>query len=273
MPKIKIDSKDELFYVDYGTGRPIVLIHGWPLSHKAWESQIASLVEAGFRVIAYDRRGFGRSSAPWDGYDYDTFAADLNELITQLNLTDVSLVGFSMGGGEVVRYLTRYGSSKIQSAVLIASIIPLVKQKDDNPEGVPQNVLDDILASLEKDRPAFLTGFGKNFYNYSEKEKSVSSEQLHYDWSIAVHASPRATIGAAKAWMDTDFREEAKKIDVPTLIIHGDSDNTVPIATSAEQAAKLIPNNTFKIYKNGSHGLNATHKDQLNADLIAFFKG
>lgn len=272
MPKIAASDNTELFYVDYGSGKPVVLIHGWPLSHKAWEPQIPALVDAGFRVIALDRRGFGNSSASWEGYDYNTFASDLNELITQLNLSGVALVGFSMGGGEVVRYLTNYGSGRVDKAVLIASIIPVLKQHDDNPEGVPQDVLDGILEALQTDRAAFLSGFHQNFYNYSEKDETVSKEHLQYDWSIAVHASPRATIGAAKAWMDTDFRDEAKKIDVPTLIIHGDSDNIVPIKTSADQAAKLIPDNAYKIYKNGSHGLNATHKDQLNQDLIEFLK-
>jgi len=270
MPKLNVAKDVDIFYVDYGTGRPVVLIHGWPLSHKAWESQIAALVDAGFRVIAYDRRGFGKSSAPGEGYDYDTFASDLNQIMTQLDLREAGLVGFSMGGGEVVRYLSTYGSDRVRKAVLVASIIPLVAQKDDNPNGVPQNVFDDILRALKTNRPAFLTGFGKNFYNYSEDKQTVTPEQLHYDWSIAVHASPIATIGAAKAWMDTDFREESKNIKVPTLIIHGDSDNTVPIATSADQAAKIIPNNEYKIYKDGAHGLNVTHADQLNKDLIAF---
>ena len=272
MPKIAIAEDSELFYTDQGSGRPIILIHGWPLSHKAWESQISTLVNAGFRVIAYDRRGFGQSGAHWKAFDYDALADDLNELITQLNLSGVCLVGFSMGGGEVVRYLSRYGSSKIYKAALVASIIPLVKQKPDNPDGVPQSVFDEILDSLENNRPAFLTGFLKNFYNYTPENKSVSEEQLQYDWTIAVHASPAATIDAAKAWMDTDFREEAKKIDVPVLIVHGDSDNTVPIKTSAEQAASLISNSTLKVYEKGSHGLNLTHKNQLNQDLIEFFK-
>lgn len=271
MPKISIAKDSELFYTDQGSGRPVILIHGWPLSHKAWESQISTLVNAGFRVIAYDRRGFGQSTGQWDSFDYDALANDLNELITQLNLSDVSLVGFSMGGGEVVRYLSRYGSSKIRSAVLVASIIPLVQQKADNPDGVPQSVFDEILDNLENNRPAFLSGFLKNFYNYTPENKSVTEEQLQYDWTIGVHASPAATIGAAKAWMYTDFREEARKIDVPVLIVHGDSDNTVPIKTSADQAASLIPNNTYRVYENGPHGLNLTHKKQLNQDLIEFF--
>ncbi|GAA4430930.1 alpha/beta hydrolase [Ravibacter arvi] len=272
MAKIILKNDIEIFYTDLGHGKPVILIHGWPLSHKAWEPQVAALTEAGFRVIAYDRRGFGKSSAPSEDYDYDSFAADLNELINRLDLSDVTLVGFSMGGGEVVRYLTRYGNKRIAKAALVASIIPSIKQTDVNPEGVPQKVLDDIIASIKKDRPAFLTGFGKNFYNYSEQAKSVSPEQLHYDWSIAVNASPLATIGAAKAWMDTDFTEEAKKIGVPTLIIHGDADQTVPIQTSGDKAAKLIPGSIYKVYKNAPHGLNITHRDQLNTDLIEFLK-
>jgi len=270
MPKLKVSNEVELFYVDYGSGRPVVLIHGWPLSHKAWEPQVAALVDAGFRVIAYDRRGFGNSSAPWDGYDYDSFAGDLHEIMTQLDLKDAALIGFSMGGGEVIRYLSKYGSERVRKAVLVASIIPLVAQKEDNPSGVPQSVFDEILEALKTNRPQFLVGFGKNFYNYSEEKQTVTPEQLQYDWSIAVHASPKATIGAAKAWMDTDFREEASQIDVPVLIVHGDNDNTVPIATSADQAARLIPDNVYKIYKDGSHGLNITHADQLNKDLIEF---
>src|SRR5690606_444806 len=175
-----------------------------------------------------------------------------------------------MGGGEVVRYLSTYGSDRVRKAVLVASIIPLVAQKDDNPDGVPQNVFDVILHALKTNRPAFLTGFGKNFYNYSEDKQTVTPEQLHYDWSIAEHASPIATIGSAKPWMDADVRVESKTIKVPALITHGDSDNTVPIATSADQAAKISPNNEYTIYNDGPHVFNVTHAEQLNNDLIAF---
>lgn len=259
-------------YVDYGTGQPIILIHGWPLSHKAWEKQIGPLVTAGFRVIAYDRRGFGQSDAPWDGYDYDTLATDLHALITQLDLEQVNLVGFSMGGGEVVRYLTRYGAERINKIALVASIIPLVKQKSDNPDGVPQAALDGILNALESDRVHFLSNFHPAFYNYKGEGNPVSEQQLLYDFSISSHAAPQATIGAAKAWMDTDFRSECKDITVPTLIIHGKADETVPIGTSANQAAALIPDSRLTVYDDAPHGLNITHADRLNGDLVAFFK-
>lgn len=259
-------------YVDYGAGQPIILIHGWPLSHKAWERQITALVEGGYRVIAYDRRGFGQSDAPWEGYDYDALASDLHALVTQLDLQQVNLVGFSMGGGEVIRYLTRYGSTKINKIALVASIIPLVKQKDDNPDGVPEAGLQDILRALETDRLHFLSNFHPAFYNYKNDGQPVSEQQLKYDFSISSHAAPHATIGAAKAWMDTDFRSECTQLTVPTLIIHGKADETVPIATSAYQAAALIPNSKLVVYDDAPHGLNITHADQLNNDLLDFFK-
>lgn len=271
MPFIQ-NKEVKINYVDYGTGQPIVLIHGWPLSHKAWEKQISALVAGGFRVIAYDRRGFGQSDAPWEGYDYDSLASDLDALITQLNLRQVNLVGFSMGGGEVIRYLTRYGAGKINKIALVASIIPLVKQKDDNPDGVPEAALHGILEALQTDRLAFLSNFHPAFYNYKEDGNPISKQQLQYDFSISSHAAPHATIGAAKAWMDTDFRTECKDITVPTLIIHGKADATVPIATSADQAAALIPNSQLITYDDAPHGLNITHADRLNNDLAAFFK-
>ena len=259
-------------YVDYGSGQPIVLIHGWPLSHKAWEKQIAALVDGGYRVIAYDRRGFGQSDAPWKGYDYDALAGDLHALITQLDLQQVNLVGFSMGGGEVIRYLTRYGTDNINKIALVASIIPLVKQKDDNPAGVPEAGLQGILDALNTDRLNFLSNFHPAFYNYKSDGNPVSEQQLKYDFSISSHAAPHATVGTAKAWMDTDFRSECKQVTVPTLIIHGKADETVPIATSAEQAATLIPNSKLVVYDDAPHGLNITHAGQLNTDLMTFFK-
>lgn len=259
-------------YVDYGTGQPVILIHGWPLSHKAWEKQIGALVEDGYRVIAYDRRGFGQSDAPWEGYDYDTLASDLHALITQLDLQQVNLVGFSMGGGEVIRYLTRYGRERINKIALVASIIPLVKQKSDNPDGVPEAGLKDILHALKADRLNFLADFHPAFYNYKSDGNPVSDQQLTYDFSISSHAALQATIGAAQAWMDTDFRAECKQVSVPSLIIHGKADETVPIATSANQAATLIPNSHLIVYDDAPHGLNITHADRLNNDLLAFFK-
>ncbi|HWK98478.1 MAG TPA: alpha/beta hydrolase [Parapedobacter sp.] len=265
-------QKTSINYVDYGAGQPVVLIHGWPLSHKAWEKQIGALVEGGYRVIAYDRRGFGQSDAPWEGYDYDTLASDLHALITQLDLQQVNLVGFSMGGGEVIRYLTRYGGERINKIALVASIIPLVKQKSDNPDGVPEAALRDILHALKTDRLNFLSNFHPAFYNYKSDGNPVSDQQLTYDFSISSHAAPQATIGAAQAWMDTDFRGECKQVTVPTLIIHGKADETVPIATSANQAATLIPNSHLIVYDDAPHGLNVTHAERLNSDLLSFFK-
>ena len=262
----------DIFYQDYGSGQPVILIHGWPLSHQAWEAQIAAIVKEGFRVIAYDRRGFGKSTAPWESYEYSTLTSDLNELITQLNLLDAVLVGFSMGGGEVVRYLTDFGDGNINKAVLISSIIPLVKQKTDNPEGVPEKDLKNIMQALQTDRVGFLKDFHKNFYNYSDNKKKLSKAQLEYDWNIASQASPRATIEAAKAWAETDFRPELKNVSVPTLIVHGDSDNIVPIKSAGDQAAEGIKGNIYKVIKGGPHGLNVTHKDELNKILIDFLK-
>ncbi|WP_046755684.1 alpha/beta fold hydrolase [Kordia jejudonensis] len=262
----------DLYFEDHGHGQPVILIHGWPLSHRAWEQQVWAIVEAGYRCITYDRRGFGDSDAPWDAYDYSTLAADLNQIITQLELKNVILVGFSMGGGEVVRYCTDFGTANIDKVALISSIIPLVAKKEDNPEGVPQEELDGIMDALESDRVGFLKNFHKNFYNYEDNKEEISEAQLHYDWSIAAYASPNATIKAAKAWAETDFRPELKNVNVPTLIIHGDADAIVPIATSGEKAAAGIENSTYKVFSNGPHGLNLTHKHELNNALVAFFK-
>ncbi|KAA2216717.1 alpha/beta fold hydrolase [Maribacter flavus] len=263
----------DIFYEDYGEGQPVILIHGWPLSRKSWEQQVWKIVEEGYRCISYDRRGFGISSAPWGDYDYSALASDLHTIIEKLELTDAIIVGFSMGGGEVVRYLTDYGSDKIAKAALISSIIPLVKKKDDNPAGVPENVLDNIKDALQKDRVGFLKTFHKGFYNYDDNKNKVSEGQLEYDFIVASHASPRGTIQAALAWMHTDFRSELKNVDVPTLIVHGDADSTVPIETSAEQAAKGIADNTYEIIKGAPHGLNITHAKELNEILISFLKG
>jgi len=266
------DQSVDIYYQDYGSGKPVILIHGWPLSHRAWEGQVSRLVDNGYRVISYDRRGFGVSSSPWDGYDYTSLASDLREIILHLDLDHCTIVGFSMGGGEVVRYFTEYGNDRIAKAGLVSSIIPLVAQKDDNPDGVPQDALNDIMAALKNDRVGFLKGFHQNFYNYDDNKDKISEAQLEYDWVIASHASPRATIKCAESWATTDFRSELKNVNVPTLIVHGDADNIVPKATSADQAAEGIPNNTYKVIEGGPHGLNATHTEQLNDILLDFLK-
>ncbi len=276
MPFITNKTAEEevaIFYEDYGSGQPVILIHGWPLSRKSWEQQVWKIVEDGYRCISYDRRGFGISSSPWNGYDYSSLAGDLNTLITELDLKDVVLVGFSMGGGEVVRYCTDFGTDIIAKVALISSIIPLVKKKDDNPEGVPEHVFDNIKSALQKDRVGFLKNFHRGFYNYEENKNRVSEGQLEYDFIVASHASPRATIQAALSWMHTDFRPELKNVDVPTLVVHGDADQTVPIETSGDLAAKGIPNSTYEVIKGAPHGLNVTHADTLNDILINFLKG
>ncbi|MEH6680212.1 MAG: alpha/beta hydrolase [Sediminicola sp.] len=275
MPFLKEDLSNQRiasYYTDQGQGQPVILIHGWPLSHRSWEKQVPAIVKAGFRCITYDRRGFGNSPAPWDAYDYSTLAADLHHLIIQLELSDCILVGFSMGGGEVVRYLTDHGTENIAKVALISSIIPLVKQKEDNPNGVPEKDLQQIMGALKKDRIGFLPSFHKNFYNFGENEGRMDEAQLRYDFTIASHASPRATLQAAHSWAETDFRPELKNVTVPTLIVHGNADNIVPIGTSGEQAAKGIPGSQYEVMEQGPHGLNITHAEELNAVLVPFLK-
>ena len=274
MPYIqsKSDTNQLFYYEDFGSGQPIILIHGWPLSGKSWELQIPPLVEAGYRVIAYDRKGFGKSSVSASGYDYEGLTADLHEIITELDLKKVILFGFSMGGGEVVRYLTNYGAENVDKVALISSIIPIVKQTADNPKGVPEEDLMGILEQVKTNRVTFLAGFHKNFYNVGLLKDSVSEQQLHYDWSIASHASPLATIKTAESWAGTDFRPELKNLTVKTLIVHGDADQIVPIDTAGKQAAEGIANNVFKIIKDAPHGLNVTHADELNKILVDFLK-
>ena len=265
------NEKDlQLYYEDFGSGQPIVLIHGWPLSGKSWEAQIPVLLNLGYRVISYDRRGFGQSSVTESGYDYDNLTKDLHEIISQLELINVILFGFSMGGGEVVRYLTKYGAENVDKIALISSIIPLVKQKEDNPDGVPEKDLQDIMTQLKTNRVTFLESFHKNFYNVNLLNQSVSQKQLDYDWTIASQASPLAAIKAAESWAETDFRAELKNVTVKTLIVHGNEDQIVPIKTAGDQAAKGIANNIYKIISGGPHGLNVTHAEELNEILVDF---
>ncbi|WP_339880654.1 alpha/beta hydrolase [uncultured Algoriphagus sp.] len=275
MPFLKHQNGNEkirIFYQDYGKGDPVILIHGWPLSHQAWEAQISTLVDAGYRVIAYDRRGFGKSSQPLNGYDYSSLTEDLRELILELDLSNITLVGFSMGGGEVVRYFTDYEGDRVVKVALIASIIPLVSQKADNPDGVPEEDLEEIMQNLKTDRIGFLKSFHENFYNFNELKDRVSQANLDYDFSISSHASPIATIKTAEAWGTIDFRSELKNVNVPTLIVHGDADNIVPYKTSAKQAAEGIANNEYHLIPNAPHGLNLTHTEELNKLLLKFLQ-
>lgn len=260
----------KLYVKDYGEGKPVILIHGWPLSNEMWEYQIDTLVQNNFRVIAYDRRGFGKSSQPWDGYDYDTLADDLKAIIEQLDLKEVTLVGFSMGGGEVVRYFSRHGGKGVSKAVLIASITPFQLQTDSNPNGVPQEKYDGMATLIKEDRISFLDNFGKTFFGVSFISKPISTPLLDYYRMLCSFASPRATLECAKSFSATDFRREMVSVNVPTLIIHGDEDKTVPIEITSEIAAKLIPDNKFIVYEGAPHGLFYIEKDKLNKDLIEF---
>jgi pimeloyl-ACP methyl ester carboxylesterase len=263
----------ELHYCDYGQGDPIVLIHGWPLAAASWEYQLAELPLHGKRVIAYDRRGFGHSSKPWDGYDYDTFADDLNAVLTELDLQNVTLVGFSMGGGEVARYLSRYNGARVSRAIFVSAVTPYLLKTADNPDGVDKSTFDDIIKNLGKDRPDFLATFGKQFYGVGVMSHPVSQATLDWSQTMALMASPRATTTCVKAWSETDFRADLASIKVPTLFIHGSDDKTVPLANSAEQAVKHVPNAQLVVYDGEPHGLNVTAKDRLNRDILTFVNG
>lgn len=261
-----------LFYEDLGKGQPIVLLHGWPLSHEMWEYQVNSLVDAGFRVIAYDRRGFGKSSKPYSGYDYDILTDDLKQLLDELNLEDIVLVGFSMGGGEVVRYFSRYGGQRVSKAILISSVAPYLLKTDSNPEGVDDSVFQEMMTKMKEDRIDFLDTFGKQFFGVNLINKPLSTPLLEYYRMLASLASPKATQECAKAFAYTDFRNDMQSVNVPTLIIHGDSDKTVPIESTSVQASRMIPESRFIRYEGAPHGLFYTNRERLNRDLIAFIR-
>ena len=260
----------EVYYEDHGSGRPVVLIHGWPLSGASWEKQTAALLAAGHRVITYDRRGFGRSTKPSVGYNYDTFAADLDILLTTLNLTDVSLVGFSMGTGEVTRYIGKYGAARVRKAALIGTLGPYLVKAADNPEGVDASVFNDIRAGIKADRPAFLMEFLRNFYNYDVTGgKLVSDRVLEDNWNVAAGASAIGTLACVDAWIE-DFREDIPHNTVPTLILHGDADRILPPDASSRRQAKMIKDVRFVELKGGPHGVLWTHAEQINAELVKF---
>ncbi len=266
------DSKHpvRLYYEDWGEGNPVVFVHGWPVSHEMWEYQLTQLPQEGFRCIAYDRRGFGQSDKPWDGYDYTTLATDLKALLDELDLEGVTLVGFSMAGGEVVRYCSLYNCERLSQVVLVSSIVPYMLQTETNPDGVPQEIFDNMLAKLEEDRPAFLAEFGKQFFGVGWASHPVSDEILDWMQGLALCGSPRATIECAKSFSGTDFRREMKNIRVPVMIIHGDADKTVPIEPTGAQAAKMLPNAIYRVYEGAPHGLFIIDQQQLNQDLAQF---
>lgn len=274
MGLITVDEENtspiDLYFEDHGEGAPVILVHGWPLSGGSWEKQTAALLDAGYRVITYDRRGFGQSDKPSTGYDYDTLASDLDILLTELDLSDVTLAGFSMGGGEIARYIGNHGSDRVARAVFISSIAPYLLKGDDNPEGVDRSVFTGIEEAIKGDRPAFLQEFLKNFYNFDALGGTrISQAVLDAHWTVAVAASPRATLDCVAAWLE-DFREDVAAIDIPTLIIHGTEDRIVPIDASGRRMPALIDGAAIVEIEAGPHGILWTHANEVNAALLDF---
>ena len=263
----------ELYYEDHGSGQPVVLIHGYPLDGSSWEKQTTALLEAGYRVITYDRRGFGKSSKTTSGYNYDTFAADLNTLMNRLEIHNAVLVGFSMGTGEIARYLSTYGSARVARAAFLGSLEPFVLKTDDNPDGVPQDVFDGLTEAVTADRYAFFTEFFKNFYNTDTflGTPRLSQEVLDASWKIAAGAGATASVAAQPTWL-TDFRGDIPRIDVPALIVHGTADNILPIDATGRRFAKALPSADYVEIDGAPHGLLWTHAAEVNEALLAFLK-
>jgi pimeloyl-ACP methyl ester carboxylesterase len=260
----------DLYYEDHGSGRPVVLIHGWPLSSASWEKQVPDLLAAGYRVIQYDRRGFGNSSKPISGYDYDTFAKDLHQLMTSLDLRDAALVGFSMGGGEVARYLGTYGADRVRNAAFIDAIPPFLLKTPDNPRGVDRSVFDDIIAKIARDRYAFLSWFLANFYNVDVLGgKLVSDDVVRASWNVGAASSAKAFGDCVPAWL-TDFRGDVARINVPTLVIHGDADRILPITATGIPLHESIKGSRLVVIQDGPHCTIWTHAEQVNAELVGF---
>ncbi|RYD58081.1 MAG: alpha/beta hydrolase [Sphingomonadales bacterium] len=273
MAKVKTRDGTELYVKDWGSGRPVILIHGWPLSSDSWDPIAMQLADNGYRAIAYDRRGFGRSDQPFAGYDYDTLADDLADVMQETGATaDASLVGFSMGGGEVARYMSRHGGKGVISAALLSSVVPYMLQTDDNPDGVPQAQLETIAKSVEEDRAAFFATFFKQFYGVGLIAHPVSSEAVQASWNVAMQASLKATLACAQSFGFTDFRPDIAAFNVPTLVLHGTSDTVVPPAIG-KNAARGIPRSQYVEYDGEPHGLFMTATDRLAKDLLTFLSG
>ena len=275
MPTVQArpDAHDqvELHYEDHGTGRPVLLIHGWPLSSRSWEAQVPALVDAGYRVVTYDRRGVGASSQPWDGYDYDSFADDLDALMTHLDLREATLVGFSMGGGEVVRYISRHGTDRVAQAVLAAAVPPYLYKCDDNPDGgLDDATIEQFEAGVTGDRIAFLDEFTKGFFAAGDRTDLVSEPLRLHQRDIAAFASPKGTLDCIAAFGRTDFRGDLERVDVPTLVIHGDADGIVPFEVSGKRSAEALEDSTLVVVEGGPHGLNVTHAEEFNQALVDF---
>jgi non-heme chloroperoxidase len=274
MPYVKVGKENsadiDLYYEDHGSGDPVILIHGYPLNGASWEKQLPVLLSSGHRVITYDRRGFGNSSQPTTGYNYDTFAEDLHKLVTHLKLHNFSLVGFSMGGGEVARYIGRYGSKDVSKAVIISGVPPYLLKTADNPEGVDAGVFQGIEKAASADRYAFFAEFFKNFYNTDVLlGKRIGEQAVQASWNVAASSSATATIACVPTWHE-DFREDISRIDVPTLVIHGEADRIVPIAAAGQRTAKLIPGARLVSIKDGPHAVGWTHAEEVNAELLSF---
>jgi non-heme chloroperoxidase len=276
MPKVTVgweNSADiEIHYEDHGAGQPVVLIHGYPLSGRAWDKQVPALLDAGYRVITYDRRGFGQSSQPTVGYDYDTFAADLNMLLEHLDLREAVLVGHSMGTGEVTRYLGRYGSARVAKGVLVSPIPPFLLQTPDNPDGVPQGLFDGFVQAAQADTPAWMKGFLDNFYNVDTLRGVLVSDQAwQASWNLAVTASAAAAVACIPTWA-TDFRDDLAKIDVPVLVLHGDADQVLPLDKTGKRLPGLISDVELAVIEGGPHAIPWTHADQVNSALLGFLR-
>jgi pimeloyl-ACP methyl ester carboxylesterase len=270
MNHVTTSDKTRLYVKDWGSGRPVILIHGWPLSADSWDDQAMAIADAGHRAIAYDRRGFGRSSQPWTGYDYDTLADDLAAVVEQTGARDAVLVGFSMGGGEVARYMSRQGGKSVAQAVLVSSVLPFRLQTPDNPAGTEQAAFDKTALALNDDRPKFLSGFLRTFFGVDTAADPVSEELLAWARSVSMQASLRATLACLKSFSSTDFRADLAAFKVPTLIIHGTEDQTVPIDASSRVAARGIGHSALIEYDGAPHGLFASHKRRLTKDLLDF---
>ncbi len=260
----------KIYYEDYGKGKPVVFIHGWPLSGSMWEYQITQLPQHGLRCIAYDRRGFGKSDRPFDGYDYNSLAGDLKSLLDELDLNDVTLVGFSMGGGEIAKYFSLFGGARVAKVVMVSAVVPYMLKAEDNPDGVPQEEFDKMSKAMIADRPAFMENFNKDFFGASLVNHPVSAPFLANSLTKVMDASPIAILQCAKSFSSTDFRKDVIKINVPTLIIHGDEDKTVPIKATGEKTAQMISGSKYIVYEGAPHGLWFTDKDKLNQDLLDF---
>jgi pimeloyl-ACP methyl ester carboxylesterase len=274
MPYINVGKENsgpvDLYYEDHGEGKPVVLVHGWPLNGGSWEKQVPVLIGAGYRVITYDRRGFGESSKPWLGYDYNTFASDLDKIMMKLELRDVALVGFSMGGGEVARYLGTYGTDRVSKAAFISAIPPFLLKTPDNPSGVDGSVFDGIKKAIVADRPAFLSKFLADFYNVDVLGgELVSDQDVQMSWNVAVGASPKGTLDCVSAWL-TDFRRDLSRVDAPTMVVHGDADRILPIAATGKRTNEMVKGSRLAVIEGGPHGLNWTHAEELNRVLVEF---